>query len=105
MRDALRVCGSQARSDLPPVINGSIDAEFSAFQTITERFTIQQFGDEMGGSLVGTDIVDGKNIRMTQRSSSLRFYLKTPQPVRVGGEGSGRILIATSWCRRVSRAL
>jgi len=58
---------------------------------LPQRLAFEQLGHDIRRSAVLTDVVNGKNVRMRQRSASC-------------GSCGGRILIATSRSRRVSRA-
>lgn len=53
---------------------------------LAQRFAFQQFRDHIRRPGVGAHIMDGKNVRMVERTGGLRLLLETPQAFGVGGK-------------------
>ena len=54
-------------------------------ETLAQRLARQQLGDRVGDAVVGTEIVDGEDVRVIELGDGLGLALETREPIGVGG--------------------
>ena len=104
MDDVPVVRGGQAAGDLDAVLHSLPDRRRPVRKPLAERSAFEQFGDNVGHAIVGTDVVDGQDIRMIQRRGRARFLLEAAQPIGIGRQGCRQHLDRDVTSRRGSRA-
>jgi hypothetical protein len=101
MDDALRVGGVQRIDDLNPLFQHLLRRKRSPADEMLQRLTIQKLHNDELPAFVFANLVNGAEIRMVRRNSSLCLALEAFQGLMV----PGRIFRATKRWRRVSSAL
>ena len=105
MDDALLVGGFERLGDLPRDRQRLVAAE-SGPRAIRSASVValDQFEDERVRRRRCPRSRRSPDVRMIERGQHLRFALEAREPIRIGGEGSGRTFSATSRPSFVSRA-
>src|SRR5262245_17897442 len=61
-------------------------------QTMTQRFSLEELGDDVDLIVVRADVVDCDDVRVRQRGDRLRLALEPRAPLGVGGKAPGKDL-------------
>jgi len=66
-----------------PYFGCSLPTDAAHRDAATQRLTTKQFGDGVGNSLIGAEVVDGEDVWMIQLGDSLCFALETCETIGV----------------------
>src|SRR5579859_1816492 len=83
MDDPLIVRGGKALRELLQVIHGFAHGHRSSFEPAAQRFSLQQFADEIRSVFVRPYIEDGKNIGMVECAYGAHLLLKAAEAIWV----------------------
>ena len=78
-------CG-QSASDVHSVLDGPACWQRPSGETVSQRLTIEQFGDDEWEAVVMADIEDGDDVGMAQRRSGTSLLLESRQAFGIRGE-------------------
>ena len=76
VNDALGVCGVQSIGHVNCDSQECIQLHWTACNNVLERLPIQKFHGNESSTILLTDVVNGADVRVVQRRSSLRFPLE-----------------------------
>src|SRR5262245_33717071 len=89
---AFLVCSLQRFADAPGYVQRFIHRNSATTETLRERVALDEFEDEIAGTVGFLDIVDRSNVRMIQRSEQFRLALKPARAIRISREFFGKYL-------------
>ena len=89
MHDAFFMRVGEAVSDLHAELNCLTQAQWAAPQTLAEGFSFQEFGYQVGRSLVSSHLKDRENVGMAQSGGGFGLDLEALQSIRFGGDKLG----------------
>ncbi len=90
--DALLVGRGQAEGDLDAQLRGPRGRHGSPFQALAEALPLEELGDHVGRTFVGTEIVEYEDVGVIESCYRTSLLLESPKPVRVRGELRGQDL-------------
>jgi hypothetical protein len=76
--------GRHSVRDLNTELHTLVDGKRAGEETVSQRFTLDQFGDEIWRTIVTADVIDGDDVRVIEGSGSQRLLLEAPQAFRIG---------------------
>jgi hypothetical protein len=86
MGDAGGVRRGEARSDLPPVVNGLRQRQRARVELLAQRFALEQLERQVGLALVRTEVEDTEDVRMAEGGERPGFEFEPSEPVGVVGK-------------------
>ena len=86
MDDALLVRGGQTACDLHGVVQRLARRQSGAAQDRAKRRPLQQLRDQVGGPVLGADVVDGEHVGVIQGAGGAGFLREAAQALFVPGE-------------------
>jgi hypothetical protein len=87
MNDPFVVRCGQAACNLDAVVRSLTDGKMTAAADLfSQRFAVEQFGNEVGCALVGAELKNGDDVGVIERGGSTSFLLEAAKTVGVGGE-------------------
>src|SRR5215468_7895387 len=92
MNDSLFVGGGESVSDLYCVLDCFTLGDWAIVESITQRLTFKQLGDDIGGAIVGANVINDENVWVIECAGGLGFLLKPMQAIGIGREGGGQDL-------------
>ena len=96
MRDAFVMRRRKSLRDLNSIIDGLPGGKRSLLQPLTERLSFQQLRNQVWCSVgLCTDVMNGEDVGMIQRSNRACFPLEAPQPVPVAANLADSTFTAT----------
>ena len=93
--------GGDLDRDLQRLIEGSAPFVSRSASVSPSRYSMTR----IRGAVLVADVVQRADVRMIELRDRARFAVEALAELRIGGETSGRTLMATVRSRRVSRAL
>jgi hypothetical protein len=76
----------------------------AARDTVGQRLAIHVLQHDAEDAAAFFDVVDRRDVRVIQRGEDAGFRFEAGAPIGSAASAAGRTLIATSRCRRLSRA-
>lgn len=86
MSNPFLVGGCEPRCDLLREVNRLTLRQRAIVEQLAEFFAFEKFGNDEWRSFVGTDVVDGEDIRVVERGGGAGFLLKAQQAIGITGE-------------------
>ena len=86
MNDAFRVCGRQTICDLCRVLRRTACRERPGLKFLPQRLAFQQFGYEIAGRAVHSDVEDAQDVGVVESSDGACLLLESQQTVGIFGE-------------------
>ncbi len=83
MNDQAVVCRGQALCDLYSVVRSLAHGDGAFGQALAQGLPLEQFRNQVGGTALETDVINGKYVGMVKRGSSPSLLLKAAQMVGV----------------------
>ena len=83
MDDALLVGGGEALDHLQRVVDGLPLRDRTRVELAPQRLALQQLRHRIGRPVLGSEVVNGQDVRMRQRRDRLGFALEPRQRVRI----------------------
>ena len=92
MNDSLFMRSRETVGDLTRIVDHSALSQRSSTHSLSQRFALQQFRDDVRRAFMRVDVVDDQNVRMIQRPGRLCFLLEPSKAPFVGRKSSGQNL-------------
>ncbi len=92
VRDPLLVRGGEPVGDLQRVPNCAPGGERAAGELRAQRFSLEQFRDDVRRAVLGSNVEDRQDVGMVERARGLRLRFEASQTLRVRGHRRGQHL-------------
>ena len=90
MHDAVAMGLLQCLGNLNPVLQRLLERQRTFFQPIGERLAVEQFHDQIVGSILFADVVEMADVRVAQSRNRFGFALKARFQIRIGRKMRGQ---------------
>ena len=86
MDDAALVGGGDRGGHLARIVDGFPHRQRAVAEPITQRYAVDQLGDQIRCDALEPDVVQREDVRMAQRGNGARLALEAGHRIRVGGK-------------------